>query len=323
MTRTPYTAHNGDVRLAVDDLGGAGGEPLLLLMGLGVSRLWWPDGLVAALIDAGFSVVSFDGRDAGGSTHFDDTPAGNPLTALLRRRPPAYTAEDMADDTVAVLDALGWQRAHLFGISQGGLVAQRTALRHPDRVHTLTSYAAVPSDARGAAVLRYVRLPFLARLTRMRHSAGRDGDIAAGLDLLRAVASPGYPFDEQDARLRVERELDAGLPSGVRDSRAQARQTGASWHGPRLRDLRVPTLVLHGERDPLIRPAAGRRIAASVPNARYVELPGAGHDLPREIWPTVAREIRAHADEASGTIRVRGPRAEAQEHEALTRVRPR
>jgi pimeloyl-ACP methyl ester carboxylesterase len=295
MTRTPHTARNGDVHLAVDDLGGAGGDPLLLIMGLGVSRFYWPDGLVTALIDAGFHVASFDGRDAGGSTHFDDVPVGNPVTALFRRKPPVYTAEDLADDTVAVLDVLGWPRAHLFGISQGGLVAQRTALRHPERVHTVTSYAAVPSDLNGAAVLRYVRLPFLARLTRMRHPAGRDGDVAAGLALLRAVASPGHPFDEQDARLRVERELDAGLPSGVRDSRAQARQTGAGWHGPRLRELHRPTLVLHGAQDPLIRPSAGRRIAASVPDARYVELPGVGHDLPRESWPVVVRELRALA----------------------------
>ncbi|XVV08929.1 alpha/beta fold hydrolase [Actinoplanes sp. CA-131856] len=292
---TSSTAHNGDVHLAVDDLGGAGGDPLLLIMGLGVSRYYWPDGFVAGLIEAGFHVASFDGRDSGGSTHFDGAPATDPLSGLLRRRPLAYTAEDMADDTVAVLDALGWPRAHLFGVSQGGLVAQRTALRHPERVLTMTTYAAVPSDARGLGVLRYVRPPFLARLARMRHPAGRAGDVAAGMDLLRAVASPVYPFDEEDARRRVERELDAGLPSGVRDSRAQARQTSASWHGPRLRELRVPTLVMHGERDPLGRPSAGRRIAASVPGARYVELPGVGHDLPREVWPAVIREIRALA----------------------------
>ncbi|MEV6349652.1 alpha/beta hydrolase [Actinoplanes sp. NPDC051851] len=295
MIRTTHAVRNGDVHLVADDLGGAGGDPLLLLMGLGVSRFYWPDGLVAALIGAGFSVVSFDGRDAGGSTRFDDVPAGNPIAELFRRRPPAYTAEDMTDDAVAVLDAFGWQRAHLFGVSQGGLVAQRVALRHPRRVYTVTTYGAVPSDLRGAAVLRYVRLPFLARLARMRHPAGRAGDVAAGRELLRAISSPGHPFDEQDARLRVERELDAGLPSGVRDTRAQARQVSAPWHGPRLRDLRAPTLVMHGERDPLIRPAAGRRIAASVPGARYVELPGTGHDLPREVWPTVTREIRARA----------------------------
>ncbi|XVU28440.1 alpha/beta fold hydrolase [Actinoplanes sp. CA-054009] len=289
-------ARNGEVLLAVDDLGGAGGDPLLLLMGLGVSRFYWPGGLIAALIGAGFHVASFDGRDAGGSTRFDDAPARNPVTALLRRRPPAYTAEDMTDDAVAVLDALGWPRAHLFGVSQGGLVAQRTALRHPGRVLTLTSYAAVPSDVRGAAVFRYIHLPFLARLARMSHPTGRDGDIALGLDLLRALASPAYPFDEPDARRRVERELDAGLPSGVRDSRAQARQTAATWHGPRLSELRTPTLVLHGAQDPLIRPSAARRIASSAPNARYVELPGVGHDLPREIWPTVTRELRSLSD---------------------------
>ncbi|GIF68602.1 alpha/beta hydrolase [Asanoa ishikariensis] len=283
-------AHNGDVTLAVDDLGGTG-EPLLLVMGLGVSRYWWPDGLVDAFKDAGFHVAAFDGRDSGGSTHFLDAPAGNPLAALLRRRPPAYTAEDMADDTAAVLDALGWPSAHLFGISQGGLVAQRTALRHPTRVRTLTSFASVPSDASGAAVLRYVRLPFLARLARLRFPDGRAGDVAAGLALARLVASPGYPFDEQDARSRVERELDAGLSSGVRDTAAQARQTGASWHGPRLKTLRVPTLVLHGARDPLARPSAGRHIAAAVPDARYVELAGVGHDLPREIWPTVTKAM--------------------------------
>ena len=299
MTRTPRTARNGDVVLAVDELGGAGGAPLLLVMGLGVSRYWWPDGLVDALIAAGFHVAAFDGRDAGGSTHFDHVPAGNPLAALVGRRPAAYTAEDMTDDTAAVLDALGWEDAHLFGISQGGLVAQRTALRHPRRVRTLTSFAAVPSDTGGPAALRYVRLPFLARLARFRFPSGREGDVAAGLALARAVASPGYPFDEQDARARVERELDAGLPSGVRDTRAQARQTGASWHGPRLPELRVPTLVLHGDRDPLVRPSAGRRIAEAVPGARYVELPGVGHELPRAVWPKVVQEVRTLADAAA------------------------
>lgn len=299
MTRTPRTARNGDVVLAVDELGGAGGDPLLLVMGLGVSRFWWPDGLVDALVGAGFHVACFDGRDAGGSTHFDDVPAGNPIATLFGRRPSAYTAEDMTDDTVAVLDALGWTDAHLFGISQGGLVAARTALRHPTRVRTLTSFAAVPSDAAGVAALRYVRLPFLARLARIRFPEGRDGDVASGLALARAVASPGYPFDEEDARERIERELDAGLPSGVRDTRAQSRQTGATWRGPRLTELRVPTLVLHGERDPLLRPSAGRRIAETVPGARLVPLPGVGHDLPREVWPTVVREVRALADTAA------------------------
>jgi pimeloyl-ACP methyl ester carboxylesterase len=299
VTRTQRTARNGKVTLAVEELGRTGGKPLLLVMGLGVSRYWWPDGLVDALIAAGFHVAAFDGRDAGASTHFDEVPARNPVTALLGRQPAAYSAEDMTDDAVAVLDALGWESAHLFGHSQGGLVAQRIALRHPRRVRTLTSCAAVPSDARGAAVLRYVRLPFLARLARLRFPAGREGDVAAGLALARAIASPGYPFDEHDARIRVERELDSGLPSGVRDTRAQARQTSAPWHGPWLREMRVPTLVLHGAQDPLLRSSAGRHTAAAIPGARYLELPGTGHDLPSAVWPKVAQEVRALADAAA------------------------
>ena len=128
----------------------------------------------------------------------------------------------------------------------------------------------------------------------MRFPEGRDGDIALGLALARAVASPGYPFDEAEARARIGRDL----VSGVRDAGAQSRQVGAKWHGGRLSELRVPALVLHGERDPLLRPAAARRTAAAIDGARLVLLPGVGHDLPAAAWPRVATEARALADRA-------------------------
>ena len=105
-------AVNGQVRIAFDDLGGAGGDPLLLIMGLAVSRFWWPDALVAEFVRRGFHVVSYDQRDAGQSTHFPDAGTASPLAAVLRGRSPAYSAEDMTDDAVAVLDALGWNSAH-------------------------------------------------------------------------------------------------------------------------------------------------------------------------------------------------------------------
>jgi len=290
----PRYAHNCAADIAFEDLGGAGGEPLLLVMGLGVSRFWWPAGMIDALAGQGFHVAAYDQRDAGQSTHFPAAGSGSPLTAALRRRSVAYTGEDMTDDAVAVLDALGWDSAHLFGHSMGGQLAQRTALRHRGRVRSITSSASLPSDVSGLAAARYVHLGLIARLARMRFPEGRDGDIALGLALARAVASPGYPFDEAEARARIERDE----VSGVRDTAAQSRQVGAKWHGGRLSELRVPALVLHGERDPLLRPAAARRTAAAIEGARLVLLPGVGHDVPAAVWPRVAGEVRALADRA-------------------------
>jgi len=288
-------ARNGAAEIAFEDLGGTGGEPLLLVMGLGVSRFWWPPGLVAELAGQGFHVAAYDQRDAGESTHFPATGAGSPIAAALRRRSVAYTAEDMTDDAVAVLDALGWDSAHLFGHSMGGQVAQRTALRHRQRVRSITSSASLPSDTGGLAAARYVHLGLVARMARLRYPEGRDGDIELGLALARLVASPGYPFDEAEARARIGRDL----ASGVRDTAAQSRQVGAKWHGGRLSELQVPALVLHGERDPLLRPAAARRTAAAIGGARLVLLPGVGHDLPAAVWPQVAGEVRALADRAA------------------------
>jgi len=288
-------ARNGDAGIAFEELGGAGGEPLLMVMGLGVSRFWWPPGLVAELIGHGFHVAAYDQRDAGESTHFPATGVGSPIAAALRRRSVAYTAEDMTDDAVAVLDALGWDSAHLFGHSMGGQIVQRTALRHRRRVRSITSSASLPSDTGGLGAARYVHLGLVARMARLRFPEGRDGDIALGLALARLVASPGYPFDEAEVRARIERDR----VSGVRDTAAQSRQVGAKWHGGRLSELRVPALVLHGERDPLLRPAAARRTAAAIDGARLVLLPGVGHDLPAAVWPQVAGEVKALADRSA------------------------
>ena len=295
-------ARNGDADIAFEDLGGAGGDPLLLLMGMGVSRFWWPEGLVRELVSRGFHVVAFDQRDAGESTRFPDAHDGGPISAVLRGGSPAYSAEDMTDDAMAVLDAMHWDSAHLFGASMGGLLAQRVAIRHPQRVRSLTSMAAQPSDTGRLATARYIRFGTLARLARLAgleaSAQGREGDMALGLALARALASPAYPFDEAAARQRIGRDDH----SGVRDVGAQRRQAAAPWHGGRLAELRMPALIMHGSADPLLRPSAGRDTAAAIRGARLVILPGVGHDLPREVWPQVAGEVRALADKtvASG-----------------------
>jgi pimeloyl-ACP methyl ester carboxylesterase len=291
-TPTAYASH-GAVEIAYDRLAGVDGDPLLLIMGLGVSRFWWPAGLAREFADQGFAVTRYDQRDAGESTRMPATGPRNPFAAVARKRG-AYTSEDMTDDAVAVLDALGWARAHVFGASLGGVIAQRVALRHPDRVLTVTSVGAMPSDASGLAAGRYVRFGLLARLARAKYPAGREGDIQAALAVARGVASPAYPFDEQAAREWIEREVD----TGPRDTEAQARQAGAPWHGPKLRDLDKPVLVLHGDQDPILRVSAARATARAVAGARLVIFPGMGHDLPAPLWPAIARDVRALADQA-------------------------
>ena len=288
-------AHNGEVRIAFEDLGGAGGDPLLLIMGLGVSRFWWPDTLIEEFIRSGFHVACYDQRDAGQSTHLPDAGSVSPIAAVLRRSSPAYSAEDMTDDAAAVLDALGWDSAHLFGHSMGGQVAQRAAVRHPGRVRSVTSSASLPGGAGQIQAGRYVRLGTVARLARLRFPTGKEGDIALALALIRATASPDYPVNEAAVRRMAERDE----VSGARDTGAQSRQAGAKWHGGPMSGIRVPALVLHGAKDPLLRPAAGRAAAAAISDARFVMLPGVGHYLPDAVYPQIAGEVRALADRAN------------------------
>ncbi|MFD0559992.1 pimeloyl-ACP methyl ester carboxylesterase [Stackebrandtia endophytica] len=286
-------AHNGDVKIAYEELGGAGGEPLLLVQGASVTRFWWPQGLVHELIARGFHVVSYDNRDAGQSTHFPTTEA-SPVTALFRRTPPAYTGEDVTADACAVMDAMGWNAAHLFGHSNGGLNAQRIAILHPHRVLSLATSAAVSSDAGRMKLLRFIRFGMVARMARLDFPETREGDIAMSLAVARALASPGFPFDEAEALSRIEK--DDTCP--VRNNSTMGRQLGAHWSSGSLKLLRLPTVVLHGDSDQLLRTSAARDLARSIPDAKLVITPGVGHDIPQGIWERYADQIRAVADAA-------------------------
>ena len=256
-TPTQY-ARNGPVEIAYDRLAGSEGDPLLLVMGLAVSRFWWPAGLGQAFADRRFAVARYDQRDAGQSTRMPDMGGSNPFAALARKRG-AYTCEDMTDDAVSAM--------------------------------------AMPSDVSGIGGGRYVRFGLLAKLARAKYPEGREGDIQLSLMLARAVASPAYPFDEDAAREWIEREAD----SGPRDTKAQSRQVGAPWHGPKLRELHKPVLVLHSDRDPILRVSAARATAKAIDGARLVVLPGVGHDLPAPLWPVIAGEVRQLADRAQAT----------------------
>lgn len=213
--------------------------------------------------------------------------------------------QGVQDDAVAVMDAVGWDRAHVFGHPMGGPVAQRTAIRHPHRVLSLTTSSAVPSDAAsGPVVLRYVRPATLVRLARLRHPRTPEGNVAPALDIARILAATGQQVSEHEVRDFVAQEA-AHQVDGFRDQQTQSRQIGARWHGGTLARIAAPTSVLHGEQDPLLRMTAAHDIAAAVPGARLTPLPGLGHFLTRNAWAAYATEVRAPAA-GDGSRRVAG-----------------
>jgi pimeloyl-ACP methyl ester carboxylesterase len=273
------------VDIAYERMAGAEGRPLLLVMGLGMQMISWPDDFCAALARRGFAVVRFDNRDVGLSTHFHDRGAPTLLSTLIRPAAvAAYRIEDMADDAVAVLDALGWDNAHVVGASMGGMIAQAMAIRHPTRLRTLTSVMSTPSPRIGRP-----RLAALAALSG-RPVDGRDAAAERMVRVFRTIGSPGYQADEEWLRDTGRRAYDrCHDPAGIQRQLAAVNASGD--RRPGLARVRVPTLVLHGQADPLVRPAGGAATAAAVPGARLVTYPGMGHDLPRELWPSMIDEI--------------------------------
>lgn len=286
-------AANGAVTIAYETLGPADGAPVLLVMGTGGQMLSWRDGFCELLTEQGLRVTRFDNRDAGLSTHFTEAGPPNQLTMLLRPQAAArYRLEDMADDTVAVLDALHQPTSHLVGISQGGMIAQAVAARHPGRVRTLTSISSAPAPRIGKPGLR--TLLKIIKAVNPKRVTTREDAAQYVVGLQRVVGSPAYPSDEESLRELGRRSFDrAGF-----DLAAVQRQTAAlTASGDRraaLAHLRVPTLVIHGEADPLILPRAGEATAEAIPGAKLITYPGMGHDLPQELWPAIVKEITAH-----------------------------
>jgi pimeloyl-ACP methyl ester carboxylesterase len=280
----------GRVELAYETFGDIDNPPLLLIAGLATQMLGWDEQFCMQLADNGFRVIRFDNRDIGKSTHLHDAGVPNIMALLLgaTRSAAPYTLVDMADDTAGLLDALGLESAHIVGMSMGGMIAQQLAISHPHRVRSLTSMMSTPSRKVGQARRKAQRVLFLPQPTNQKAAAER------ALRVYRVIGSPGYPFDERRVADVARRSFARGNnPAGV--ARQYAAIVVSPDRSPGLRTLTVPTLVLHGADDPLIRVDGGRATAGAVPGARLVVFPGMGHDLPQQLWPQLVGEIVTHA----------------------------
>ncbi|MEU9830856.1 alpha/beta fold hydrolase [Streptosporangium sp. NPDC048047] len=267
------------IEIAYETFGSPGDRPLLLIMGLGAQMIHWDEEFCELLAGRGHHVVRFDNRDAGESTHLND--AGAP--ALGGGRAP-YLLDDMVDDAAGLLDALGWESAHVVGASMGGMIAQAMAIGHPRRVRSLTSimstpgHAVAPPTEAAMAVLMAPPPP------------DREAAIRQALSTWEILGSPGYRMDRERVAQITELSYDRGLdPAGT--ARQLAAILASGDRTALLGKITVPTLVLHGEADQLIPVAGGIATADAIPGARLVTFPGMGHDLPRLLWPAFADAI--------------------------------
>ena len=274
----PRTAAVGELTLCYETFGNPQDPTMLLVMGLGFQLIHWPEELCRALADAGFYVVRFDNRDAGCSTH------------LPGHR---YTLEDMADDVVGLMDALGVRSAHVVGASLGGMVAQLVAIRHPDRVRSLASLMATTSRrGKGRTSVRV-----LGHLLSRRPRTEREA-VERRVRIFATVGSRGFDQDVEAIR-RVTGEALRRDPDGRDGMRRQHRAVRtAGDRTAALHRLEVPTVVIHGTDDRMCHPSGGRATAAAVPGAELVLVAGMGHDLPRGAWPQLVTAIVRNAGRA-------------------------
>ncbi len=284
------------LQLEVEDHGSPNGEPLLLIMGLGMQLVGWHEDLVRQFVARGFRVIRFDNRDIGLSQGFDALGVPNVAVAGLRHlvglpvRPP-YTLADMAADAAGLLDALGIAAAHVCGASMGGMIAQHMALHHPQRVKSLTLVMTSSGSRRLPGPSPKVRRAMLARPAKPHDI---ESVLAHYRRLYTLIGSPAYrPSDEW-----LEERLRSSLRRAYRPD-GTARQLVAiiadGDRSPRLTCITAPTLVIHGAADPLVRVAAGHDLVRKIHGARIDVIEGMGHDLPAPLWPRLVADVASVA----------------------------
>lgn len=290
-------AHVNGISIEHDSFGSEDAEPILLISGLGVQMIRWTAPFCEKLAAQGFHVIRFDNRDVGLSTHFADSPVPDLAAvagALARGERPdvPYTLDDMADDAVALLDALGIKRAHIVGRSMGGMIAQIVASEHPERTLTLTSIMSssgnpgLPPSSPEAMAMLTQRAP--------NPSLDEKGFLDHSVRAARILGSPAFPFDEVAQRAQALSEAKRAYdPAGF--GRQIAAIVAQGDRRARLNTIAVPALVLHGAADPLIPLAGGEDTAANIKHAELSVIEGMGHEIPPGLYETVALAIAGNA----------------------------
>ena len=287
------------LQIEVDIQGPEQGEPILLIMGLGMQLIGWPDELVQMLAQRGFRVIRHDNRDVGLSQGFDRLGVPNVMVEALRQRlrmrvRAPYQMADMAADALGVLDALGIERVHLCGASMGGMIAQHIAAKHPRRVKSLTLIMTT-SGARG---LKQPHPRVLRVLLSRPQTADAQTYITHMKHVLSVIGSPAYPPDPQ----RLQQRLMASFTRAYRPAGTARQLVAVAADGdrsPLLHRIVAPTRVIHGEADPLVPVPAAHDLVAKIPGAVADIVPGMGHDLPQPLLPRIAEGIVQNAGRAA------------------------
>jgi pimeloyl-ACP methyl ester carboxylesterase len=282
------------IELAWDSFGHPDAPPLLLIMGLGAQMVAWDDAFCAQLAEAGgHRVIRFDNRDVGHSTWLPQLGMpdiqGLMIQAMSGKHVLApYTLRDMAEDCVGLMDALKIERAHIVGASMGGAIGQEMAIHHPQRMRSFTSIMsttgnpALPPPTPEAMAVLFAPAP-----------ASFDAYLLQHAKAWRVLRGPDFPLDEARDDERAQLTFLRGLnPVGV--GRQLAAIFASGNRKPALRDVRVPTLVIHGDADPLVPVACGVDVADAIPGARLLRIARMGHALPIPMWPQIVGAIAAH-----------------------------